>query len=181
MKSAIKMLLIGASVAFVMPAVAATADAQTTYDAAKNSAAADFKIASARCDGMAGNSKDICVAEAKAARIKVEADAHAQFKGTVSARSSARKDIANANYDVDKAKCENQGGNQKDVCIKQAKATMAAAKADATADKKVMDARTDARDDKQTANYKVALEKCDELSGVSKNTCIDSAKKKYGQ
>ncbi|MFZ6862224.1 hypothetical protein ACO0K7_06285 [Undibacterium sp. Ji67W] len=181
MKIAITLLLVGGSIAFTAPVLAATAEAQTTYDAAKNSAAADYKIANARCDGMAGNPKDICVAEAKAARIQVEANAKAVYKGTVSERSNARKDIANANYEVDKAKCENQGGNQKDVCIKQAKATMTAAKADATADKKVIDARTDARDDKQTANYKVAVEKCDTLSGTNKNTCIDSAKAKYGQ
>jgi len=181
MKIAITLLLIGGSIALTTPVFAATTEAQTTYDAAKNSAAADYKVANARCDGMAGNPKDICVAEAKAARIQVEANAKAQYKGTVSARSSARKDIANANYDVEKAKCENQGGNQKDVCVKQAKATMTAAKADATADKKVIDARTDARDDKKTANYKVAVEKCDALSGTSKDTCIDSAKTKYGQ
>ena len=181
MKFAITLLLIGGSIALSSPAFAAKTEAQTTYEAAKDSAAADYKIANARCDGLAGNPKDICVAEAKAARTQVEANAKAQYKGTVSERASARKDIANANYGVDKAKSENQGGNQKDVCLKQAKATMTAAKADATADKKVIDARTDAHDDKQTANYKVALEKCDALSGASKNTCIDAAKTKYGQ
>ena len=181
MKTAITLLLIGSTISLTAPAIAATAEAQSTYDAAKNSAAADYKMAITRCDGMAGNLKDICVAEARAARIQVEANAKAAYKGTVSEHSHARKDIANANYDVEKAKCENQGGNQKDVCIKEAKANRTAAKADAIADKKVIDARTDAHDDKQTANYKVAVEKCDALSGAGKNTCIDSAKIKYGQ
>jgi hypothetical protein len=58
---------------------------------------------------------------------------------------------------------------------------MIAAKSDATADKKIMDARTDARDDKQTANYKVAVEKCDALAGSGKDACVASAKTKYGQ
>jgi hypothetical protein len=130
---------------------------------------------------MNGNPKDICVAQAKAARVQVEAIATAQYKGTVSARSSARKDIAEANYGVDKAKCAGQDGNSKDVCMKEAKATLIAAKADATADKKIMDARIDARDDKQIANYKVALEKCDALAGPAKDACVASAKAKYGQ
>ncbi|MFD2271124.1 hypothetical protein ACFS07_08250 [Undibacterium arcticum] len=39
-----------------------------------------------------------------------------------------------------------------------------------------MAARTDARNDKQDANYKVAIEKCDALAGASKDSCVASAK-----
>jgi hypothetical protein len=181
MKTILALLLTGAAIGLSLPAMAATDEAKATYSAAKDKAAADYKVARTQCDGIKGNPKDICIAEAKAARVQVEAQASAQFKGTIGARSDARKDIADANYNVDKAKCASQNGNAKDVCLEKAKATMVAAKADATADKKVVDARADARDDKQTADYKVALEKCDALAGAGKDTCIASAKAHYGK
>jgi len=181
MKNTFALILTGAAIGFSLPAMAASAEAKATYTATNDKAAADYKAASAQCDGITGNPKDICVAQAKAARIQVEAQATAQYKGTVSARVNARKDIADANYNVDQAKCASQNGNAKDVCVKEAKATMIAAKADATADKKVVDARADARDDKQAADYKVAIEKCDALAGTGKDACITSAKAQYGK
>jgi hypothetical protein len=39
----------------------------------------------------------------------------------------------------------------------------------------------DARDTKMDAEYKVAKEKCDSLSGDAKDQCIKQAKVKYGQ
>jgi hypothetical protein len=39
----------------------------------------------------------------------------------------------------------------------------------------------DAREDKMEADYKVAKEKCDALSGKEKDACISSAKMKYHQ
>jgi hypothetical protein len=181
MKNTLTLIAAAAAVGFSLLATAATPEAKAIYSATNDKAAADYKVAISRCDGITGNPKDICIAQAKAARIQVEAGATAQLKGTVSARSNARKDIADANYDVDKAKCESQNGNAKDVCMKEAKATMIAYKADATADKKVVEARADARDDKLTADYKVALEKCDALVGPGKDACVASAKTQYGK
>ena len=181
MKNTFLLILTGAAIGLSLPAMAATAEAKANYAAANDKAAADYKMASAQCDGITGNPKDICIAQAKAARIQAESMATAQYKGTVSARTSARKDIADANYNVDKAKCASQNGNAQDVCLKQAKATMVAAKADATADKKVVDARADANDDKLAADYKVALEKCDALAGPGKDACFASAKSQYGK
>jgi hypothetical protein len=89
--------------------------------------------------------------------------------------------IADANYTLDKAKCGALAGNDKDVCMKQAKATLIAAQADAKADKKAIEARTDARDDKRTAQYKVAREKCDAFAGAAKDSCVSAAKSQYGK
>ncbi|CAN5851438.1 hypothetical protein BH11PSE12_BH11PSE12_28710 [soil metagenome] len=162
-------------------AMAATSDAKVTYTAAKDMADAEYKVAHAKCDSLTSNPKDVCVAEAKAARTTMDANAKAVYKNTLSARTSAAKSIADANYDVDKAKCGALAGNDKDVCIKKAKSTKVAAVANAKADKKVIDARTDARDDKRTAEYKVALEKCDALAGAAKDTCVASAKAQFGK
>ena len=72
-------------------------------------------------------------------------------------------------------------GNPKDVCVKQAKANHVAAKADAKTVKTVATTRIDAADEKRDAQYKVAAEKCDALSGDAKSSCIKSAKARYGK
>src|SRR4029079_7911852 len=92
-----------------------------------------------------------------------KADAEAQYKNTDKARRDARIDAAEADYKVAKAKCGAMKGNEKDVCIKEAKATETKAKADAKASQKVATARQDAAEDKLEADYKVAKEKCDAL------------------
>lgn len=181
MKNTLMLMLVSMAIGFSASTSAATPQEKSSYTAANEKAAADYKAASDQCKQLTGNPKDVCVAEAKARRVQTEAEATAQYKGTASARASARKDIAEANYKVAKAKCDSQNGNAKDVCIKEAKAALAAAKADATADEKVSDARSDARDDKQAAAYKVAIEKCDAFAGSSKDACIADAKARYGK
>jgi hypothetical protein len=163
-----------------MATAAASPEAKALYREAKAAAQAQYKQARARCDAIAGNPKDVCVAEAKAARVRAEADADAQYKNTLRAYTKARQDIAEADYAVDHTRCEALTGNDKDVCITQAKATRTAALADAKADKKVIEARSNAREDKRIAEYKVAAEKCDALSGTPKEQCVSAAKSRFG-
>ena len=160
---------------------ATTAEGKATYKAAKESADADYKIAHEKCNSLSGNPKDVCVAEADAVRTRSKSEAEAGYKNTARARANARIAIASADHDVAKAKCGSQAGNEKDVCLKEAKAAYVVAKADAKSDKKVSMARADARDDKNDANYKVALEKCDALVGAAKDTCVSSAKTQFNK
>jgi hypothetical protein len=182
MKKAFAILLMGASAAgFTINATAASSQAKATYNAAKDQAAADYKTARAACDSLTGNPKDVCVAQAKAARIHVEAEAKAEYKNTLSAHTHARKVIADADYDVNKTKCGSQTGNAKDVCIEQAKSAKIAAVADASADKKIIETRNDATDDKRDADYKVALQKCDAFAGAAHDTCVTNAKTQFNK
>jgi hypothetical protein len=175
-------LLLGAAIfGCSAMSMAATAEGKATYKTAVDTANADYKAAHAKCDSLSGNGKDVCVEEAKAARDKSKAEAEAQYKNTPKAAKAARTTIADSDYSVAKAKCGSKAGNDKDVCIKEAKAAHVAAIADAKADKKVSDARTDAKDDKTDANYKVATEKCDALAGAAKDSCVADAKQKYGK
>ncbi len=162
-------------------ASAATPEAKAAYAQAKDSAAAAYKAARAQCDAITGNPKDVCVAQAKAARVRADEEAGAYYKNTLKAYTQSRLKIASANYDLDKAKCGALAGNDKDVCVSQAKATLVAAQADAKADKRAIEARTDARDDKRTAQYKVALEKCDAFAGAAKDSCVSTAKSQFGK
>ncbi|MDB5764776.1 MAG: hypothetical protein JWQ21_3771 [Herminiimonas sp.] len=182
MKKAFATILIAAAtMGFATVSTAATAEAKATYKAARESAATDYKAARENCNSLTGNPKNVCVEEAEAVRTSTTAGAEAQYKNTPRARAGARTAIANSEYDVAKARCGSQTGNARNVCIKEAKAVNVAAKADATADKKVATARADARDDKRDANYKVAIEKCDALAGTAKDTCVASAKAQYGK
>jgi hypothetical protein len=183
MKTTLHGVLLGVAILLASAAAfgAPTAEAKAAYAQAKDRAEADYKVASAKCDGVTGNPRDVCKAEANAARVRTREEASALYKNTLKAFTASRLKIASANHALDKAKCGALTGNDKDVCIKQAKATLIAARADATADKKAIEARTDARDDKRTAEYKVALEKCDAFAGAAKDSCVSTAKSQYGK
>jgi hypothetical protein len=187
LKNVHALLIVGAAMLWSAQARAQVAppavvpDAKTAFNAARDMAAANYKSARARCDAVTGNPRDVCVAEAKAERVRVEEEAGAAYKNTLKAYTQARMRIADANYDRDKARCGAVTGNPRDVCIKQAKATLIAAQADATADRKMIEARSNAREDKLTAEYRVALEKCDAFAGAAKDQCVDAAKTAYGK
>lgn len=102
------------------------------YSVAIAQADALYAVANERCDDLAGNPKDVCVKEAKAAKASARADAKAQMKIsdakiTANEKSSdARKDANtekhDAEYSVAKEKCDTYSGNAKDSCMAQAKA-----------------------------------------------------------
>jgi hypothetical protein len=154
---------------------------KTTYESAKASAKSTYEAATKRCDGMKGNAHDICVAEARAARTRTEEEAEAAYQGTPKARARAAAEIAEANYRVARERCDDRTGNDKDVCIKVAKAGLTRAKADAKAGRKTVEARQEADKEKREADYKVAAEKCEALSGDAKSACIKDAKSRYGR
>jgi hypothetical protein len=169
--------------AFASSAQAAgpTAEAKAAYVQAKDQAAVNYKAARAQCDAIAGNPKDLCVAEAKATRIRTEQEAEAYYRNTLKSYTQARMKIADAVYARDKVKCSALTGNEKDVCMTQAKATLVATRADAKADKIAIEARNDARHDKREAEYKVAMEKCDAFAGSVKDNCVAMAKSQYAK
>jgi len=165
---------------------------KSAHDTAYKNAESQYKMDKAQCDTMSGNAKDVCQEEAKGKEKVAKAEADAAYKNTPKAREAARNARADAAYNVAKEKCDDLSGNQKDVCVKEAKAAHVKAKADAkvdrvaadthnTATEKTANARRDAAEDKRDADYKVAIEKCDSLSGPSKDACVSGAKAKYGK
>jgi hypothetical protein len=97
----------------------------------------------------------------------------AEYKATIAQ--------ADADYKTAKEACKAREGNDRDVCMKEAKAVHVRATADAKAKRKSAAAMADAHEDKNAAYYKVAKEKCDAMSGDSKDACIRDAKMKYHQ
>ena len=116
---------------------------ENRYKLSVAKAEAVYAVANERCDDKAGNAKDVCVKEAKAAEISAKADAKAQMKAldanatayeksavandkatgkAVDAFKDANADKLAAEYKVAKEKCDAYAGNAKEVCVKEAKA-----------------------------------------------------------
>ena len=106
------------------------------YKTAKDRIEAEYKADKAKCDSLSGNAKDICMAEAKGKEKVAKAELEAQNKGTEKARQEVNIAKAEAAYAVAKEKCDDKSSNEKDACLKEAKATEARAKADAKAQMK---------------------------------------------
>ena len=149
------------------------------HKAAVQNAETSYKSAKASCASLAGNAKDVCNAEAKVQKTYAIAKTDTEFKNTAKAMYDGRINVATAEYDLAKTKCDAKAGNDKDVCIKEAKALEVRAQADAKAGAKISDAHADASDAKRTANYKVAIEKCDAFSGDTKDACVKDAKARF--
>jgi hypothetical protein len=162
------------------------------YVIAKTNADAQYKIDMDACSSFNGNTKDICVAEAKGKDSAAKADAEAAYENTPKARQAARVAHARASYAVAIEKCDDLAGNRKDVCVKEAKAELVKGEANAKVDRvaadtnkeaatKQSDARTEAAAEKRDAEYKVAIEKCDALAGPAKEACASNAKAQFGK
>jgi hypothetical protein len=166
---------------FAVGSMSAFAMTKAEHSSAKTQISADYKSAKAGCSSMSGNAKDICMAEAKGAEKVAKADLEARYTGKEKHQYDLRMAKAEAAYSIAKEKCDDRAGNDKDVCMKEAKAAEVKAKADAKMTKTVKNATTDSMDDRMTADYKVAVEKCDALSGDAKTACVNSAKTKFNK
>ncbi len=112
------------------------------YEVRVAKAEADYGVAKEKCDDLSGNTKDICVKEAKAVQTTAKAEAKAQLKTTDAnataneksaeaqskandtskqARKDATADEIDAGYAVAKEKCDTFAGGAKDTCLDQAK------------------------------------------------------------
>ena len=106
----------------------AKADLQARYKPSESAsyelrlarADADFRIAREICDDKAGNVKDVCVKEAKAAEVAAKSDARTRLK-SADARNEADSAKRDADYAVAKEKCDRFAGDAKSNCMNDAK------------------------------------------------------------
>ncbi len=181
MKTTFKLSTIVCALALASSATfAQTKLSSAAYDTAKEQVKSSFKAERDACDALAGNAKDICVETAKG-REKV-ALAHLQVQRTGAPKDQSKLAEARyeARYEVAKEVCDDQTGNAKDVCVKEAKAAHDKAKADVKMNKEVREARNEAEETKLKADYNVASQRCDSLSGDRKDACVASAKARFG-
>ncbi|MFM9915416.1 MAG: hypothetical protein ACKVOX_06385 [Rhizobacter sp.] len=166
---------------FLLSTAQAATITKADYQVGKIRISADYKADKAACASLAANAKDICVEEAKAKEKVALAELEFSFTGKSKDRNKVLVAKAESTYAVAKEKCDDRAGNDKDVCVKEAKAVEIKALADAKLGKEIGEARKDAAADKLDADYKVAIEKCDALAGDAKATCVAAAKAKFGK
>ncbi|MDQ3186848.1 MAG: hypothetical protein M3Q16_10435 [Pseudomonadota bacterium] len=124
-------IAIAVGVVFSSGAMAELPMSKDMYKAEKNRIEGEYKAEKARCDSLAGNVKDICLAEAKGREEVAKASLEAQYEPSRENRYEARAAKLEADYAVAKERCDDKAGNAKDICVKEAKAAEAAAKANA--------------------------------------------------
>lgn len=175
-----------------MPSATAPPISKESYEMAKTAAHAQYQVDDKACGVLSGNAKDICSATATGNENIAKADAESAYETTPKNREQSRLARADAKYAVAIQTCDELAGNSKDVCVKEAKSDLVKGQADANvarvtsdsrneATDKQVEARVEARDDKSTAEYKVAIEKCDVLAGQVKDDCVSSAKAHFGK
>ena len=123
------------AVVLALPAAsgAAAGRDETAYKQARDAARALYHAQRRQCRGMSGNAGDVCVAQAKASRVRAEARADVTHRPGDRARLVAARNVAEADYKLAREKCDAQTGNARTVCVREARAAMVAAKADARA------------------------------------------------
>ncbi|KQW42276.1 MULTISPECIES: hypothetical protein [unclassified Roseateles] len=181
MKTQIQNRLLCAIALMGLSSVASANLTQPVYSQAKDEVKAMFKGERDRCGSLSGNAKDVCVERAKGHEKVALANLEYQYTGTVKDRNDYLESRYEARYQLAKEMCDDRSGNAKDVCVAQAKANHDKAKADLKANKAVAEAQSDAMETKLKADYKVANERCDSLSGNAKDSCQASAKARYFQ
>lgn len=173
------LLATAAGASFAAAPTAALNHDPATYRNVTQKAATEYKAAVAKCDARSGNEKDVCMAEAKAARARTESQAIAKYNNSEKGRASARSKVAEAEYDVAKAKCDAKSGAEKDSCMDNAKSVRTAALADAKAGRDGatatgasgsagLIASTDTKDPAKAA----AIAKCEQVAGGSQTGCL---------
>src|SRR5688572_22901491 len=193
------MTVLAGSLALAVSYPAAALTSKEEFKAANDRADAEYKTAREKCNAMSGNAKDVCMAEAKGTQKKAKARAEADHKADEKSRYNLRMVAADADYEVAKEKCDARAGNDKDLCLKEAKAAQTraranakanregqeagadATKANAKANRARQEANDDAKEAARDADYRVARERCDAMSGSAKDQCIAQAKARFGR
>ncbi len=150
-------------------------------EARKERIAATYQVDKTACKQHTGNAADVCKAEAKARKKVAEAELDLANSGRADDRTRMLEVKAKTAYDVAEEKCDDQAGQAKDLCQREAKSARDKALADARMDKEIRHSRRDADEHKMDADHKLAAEKCDALRGTSKSECLQAADRQFGR
>lgn len=177
----IALLPIALAIGFLQPAQAADPAPinNEVYKLAKDDLDHHYDREKKACDTLSGNAKDICQEETKGAEKVAQARLKAQHTGKQADKDAAIEAGVDARHKVAKERCDDLQGNQKDVCVKQAKADHDKAMASLKARQDIQEVRDEAAEKKRDADYKVAKERCDTLAGSAKDACQASAKARF--
>lgn len=166
---------------FVFSGAFAGPMSESQYDTAKARIGSDYDTDKAACETFSGNAKDVCQDKASGKEHVARAQLEADYTGKASDANEVAVTRANAKYATAKELCDNKAGDAQNVCIAEAKATRESALAGTTVTKAVVEASEDAAEDTRDADYTAAKAQCDHLAGPAKDSCISTAKARFGK
>lgn len=172
--------------ACALSVAAATAHAganftNNAYEAAKDDIKATFKAEKRACERLEGNAREVCTERAKGGeRIAL---ARLELERTGSADDEIRlfKAQYEAHYEVEKQRCAERSGTEKDICEQEARTRRDKAEADTKMARRINQAVEDDERARLKADYELAREKCNALNGRAKDACVDAAKARHAQ
>ncbi|MBL8477092.1 MAG: hypothetical protein JNK71_13645 [Methyloversatilis sp.] len=110
-----------------MPALAAGPMTRFEFELETARIASTFTHARAACDALTGNTRDICVEEARAVQAIAHAELAFRRSGHLSDAAAIPVVRAEARYAVARERCDEQAGADKARCLAAAKAAQASA------------------------------------------------------
>ncbi|PWF49410.1 BON domain-containing protein [Massilia glaciei] len=158
------MLAMAAGASFAAAPTAALNHDPATYRNITQKVEADYKAAVSTCAGAVGNAREVCLEEAKVARVRSEADALAQYNNTAKGREKARRKVADAQYTLAKVRCAGMSAADQQGCMSRARAEHTAAIADARAGRNTLAANETARE--------AMLRRCAQQTGRKDAACL---------
>ena len=176
----------------VSSATLAQAMSRNQFKASRSELETNYKAERQNCASRSGPAHDLCIAEAEGNDKIARAELDQRYKPSARNRFSVALARADAAYAVAKVHCDEQEGNARDVCQKQAKADEVTAKTNAKAQmteqsaiaearEKAAEARREANKDKRAAELALAREKCDSNADAAKDKCLDAAERRFGR
>lgn len=154
---------------------------QDEYRVTKERVDAEYRDSKAACDRLLDHAKDVCREEAKGKDKVARAELEYNRSGSPKDATRLAETRADAAYAVARERCDDRKGQDKDLCLKEAKTAHVKAMADAKAEAKVGEARRDAAEDKREADFNLAKEKCETLAGENRNSCLVDARARFGK
>jgi hypothetical protein len=170
------MRLCAAAAVFAISAAAAAGLSRDQVRTAEDRIEAAYRSERAACESLNGNARDICIAQAKGDEKVARAKLEYLNSGKATDMMKLATARADAAYGIATERCDDVGGNARDVCLRQASAQHVAALADAKAAKKTSAARVEAGDEKTHARHKVEPENCGTLTGNARSQCVATVK-----
>ena len=151
---------------------------------------ADYDAAQTRCKPLAGNGRAVCKEQARGERDIAQAALALQYKPSADNDEKLRIAKAEAAYAVARQRCKTLDGDGREICSKDAKAVLAAARADAKLQKDVVAQqmrsddlvreRTEREEKIAQAQFDAARDRCEMLPGDGRDNCLADVKRRFG-
>ena len=130
------------------------------------------------CSRLAGNARAVCIDRVRGEERIALAQLQLSHTGAADDEFAFYQAQYEARYEVEKQRCADQSGKEKDICVQQARTERDKAKADARMARRINEAVAEDTRARLKADYELAREKCDLLSGDPRGVCIQSARER---